>query len=442
MPFDPQKLKLKTLYKTPYGWPLRQMKIPEAHKITQGSPKVIVAVIDLGYRFHPQHEGHLWNDPSHHGRHGWDCHDDDATLEYNLQNSESTYNKGHHAFIVGEIIACAPKCKVMVVRVGYGNPDSWWKGIDYAVGHGAKILVIPHGFISHGTQSKIPLFYKGTDFSYSLDNPQIRRALDDAYAAGCLIFKGTADNRGRRVAFAECAFETVCTVGSANRRGKPADICGSSSYVEIAAPAGERGSKNPMDQIWCTGGDGDYIPFNGGCMASGFAGGVAALVCSRFPGLSNGQIRQILRNTASGKEWDPKLGWGILDAQKAAALKPECLAQRLNLRPAECRVKKNTLQGILRNRGVFDVKRALITAFNGDPRLPAARNGTLSDPVFLVTRQIGHTIVPVRGLHETTFALEFTEKPGKAVWLQICSLDWKGSAEVQTVKIPIKGTKP
>ena len=56
----------------PYDWALDQMRVGEAHAVTQGSPDVIVAVIDLGYRFHPDHEGHLWvNPPAYPGRRAW-----------------------------------------------------------------------------------------------------------------------------------------------------------------------------------------------------------------------------------------------------------------------------------------------------------------------------------------------------------------------------------
>jgi hypothetical protein len=402
---------------------------------------VIVAVIDLGYRPHPHHRGHLWvnPNPSRGDRHGWDCHDDDASLEYNLHNPDSDYNKGHHAFVVGEVIACAPGCRVMVVRVGYGNPDSWWKGIDYAVEHGARILVMPHGFISHGPRSPIPLFYRGTDFSYPVDNPQIRRALDDAYDAGCLIFKGTADNRGRRVATISPGLDTVVAVGSSNRGGQAADICCSADYVEVAAPGGERGSGRLMDQVWCTGGDRNYIPFTGGCMASGFAGGVAALAMSRFPDLSNSQIRQILRNTARGEGWDPELGWGILDAHRAVSVKSTALCQRLKIRPSACvfaqRKRKPVVRIALRNQGVFDVDRALVAAFNGNPLAAAAPEGTLERSVTLVTRQIGHAIGSVRGLDDTVVEVELTEKPAGPIWIQACTLDRHGSDDVRTIRL-------
>jgi len=441
------KLNLLTLHKGPYGWPLRQLRIPQAHKVTRGRPDVVVAVIDLGYRFHPHHEGHLWINPkpTKGDVHGWDCHDDDASLEYNLHDPDSTYHKGHHAFIVGEVIACAPECRVMIVRVGYENPDSWWKGIDYAVEHGAKVLVIPHGFITHGRRSPVPLFYRGTDFSYPSDNPEIRRALDAAYDAGCLTFRGVGENRGRRIAVANAAFDSVVTVGSTNRRGEAADIACSSDYVEVSTPSGQRRSPDERDRVWCTGGDEDYIPFTGGCMASGFAGGVGALVMSRFPDLTNEQIRQVLRNTATRDEWCPKLGWGILDAAKAVSLRDAAVCQGLTIVKSESRLKRkrrgHSLTVKVKNRGALDVEKALVAIFNGDPRRPAVPKATMEKPVILVTRQIGHAIRAVRGLHETELSVELTERPGGDLWAQVCTLDRHGSPEVDTVRIRSEDVK-
>jgi hypothetical protein len=231
-------LTLETLHTTPYGWPLRSLRIPQAHEVTRGDRSIIVAVIDLGYNYHPQHEGHLWVNPEPRakGVSGWDCHDDDNTLEYNLHAPETPYHRGHHSFITGEVIACAPDCPVMNVRVGYKNPDSWWKGIDFAVAHGAKVLVIPHGYIGHQKGSPYPLFYQGTDFGYPDDNPRLRESLENAWDAGCVIVKGTADNRGRRVATTMPALDAVMAVGSSNAAGRAADIAASADYTEVAAP--------------------------------------------------------------------------------------------------------------------------------------------------------------------------------------------------------------
>lgn len=437
-----QDLHLSTIHQTPHGWPYRQLRIPQAHRITRGDPGVVVAVIDLGYVGHPHHTGHLWVNP-HPTRgdiHGWDCADDDASLEPTAPMADTDYYRNHHTFVAGEVIGCAPECRVMIVRVGYGNHESWWRGIDYAVENGARVLVMPHGFLTHGPRGgSVPLFYRGTDMSYPEDNPQIRRALDDAYDAGCLIVRGTAENRGRRVAFHMCAVDSVIAVGSTNRHGRAANIATDADYVEIGAPGGERGTDDPLDLVWSTGGGGGYVTSSGGCMAAGFAGGVAGLVCSRFPELSNEQLRQILRNTAQGDTWDSKLGWGILDAAAAVSLKPSQLCQSLHIEVDSAAVKPGRHQPMLsvtiRNRGVFDVRRAMLVVYNGDPRKAAAPRATVEKPQLLLTRQLGHTIAPVRGLSSAQFTVRLTDLPQSDLWLQVCTLDRHGSDRVDTRRL-------
>jgi subtilisin family serine protease len=433
-------LNLSTLHRTPHGWPLRQLRVPQAHRVTRGSPEVTVAVVDLGYTPHPHHEGHLWVNakPRKGDVHGWDCADDDASLEPAGPGAETPYYRDHHCIIVGEVIACAPECRVMVVRVGYRAPkDNWARGIEYAVEHGARVLVMPHGFISHGrTASAVPLFYRGTDFSAPVDNPRLRQTLEAAYDAGCLICCGVIDNRGRRAAFPTTALDCVMAVGSSSRHGGAADIAPDADYVEVAAPAGDRGTDEDLDRVWSTGGHGGYVASEGGCMASGFAGGVAALVWSRFPELTNDQLRQVLRSTANGPgASDSKLGWGILDAAAAVRLKPGQLRQDLRVSAAESRVRDGGLSLRLENRGAFDIQRALVVAYNGDPERAAAPRATFDRPVTLLTRQVGHAIGPVRGLSGTELALALTEPPGDALWVQACVLDRHGSEAIVTTRV-------
>lgn len=431
----------------PYDWALKQLRIPQAHKTTKGSRDTVVAVIDLGYRFHPDHRGHLWVNPDRKSpaRHGWDCHDDDATLEDNYYHPPTQYSMGHHTFVVGEVAACAPKCRVMPVRVGYGNPDSWWRGIEWAVEHGAKILVIPHGYLPCVEPGGPSLFERGLDFVYPEDNPRIRTALETAYDEGCLIMRGTAGNRGRRAAIALAALDSVIAVGSSNRLAEPADICTDADYVEVGAPGGQRHSGNARDLVWGCGGERNYIPFSGGCMACGFAGGVAALAWSRFPHLTNNQLRQVLRNTARGREWNSSLGYGILDAAKACTLKEERLCQDLGVKRGSFRrLSMDRLRVTVVNRGAFDVKQAMLVAFNGHPRKAPSR-----EAAQLMTCQIGHAIHPVRGLKEQEFEIRLglaSNCPGvfdeakpipaahEPVWLELCSLDRHGSNEAVVFK--------
>jgi len=435
-------LNLRTIHRTPYGWPLRQLRVPQAHRLTEGSPEVVVAVIDLGYHPHPEHAGHLWVNPNprRDDVHGWDCADDDASLEPTGPDAATPYYRDHHCFIVGEVIACAPRCPVMIVRTGYRAPkDCWPRAVDYAVAHGARVLVMPHGFISHGTgDSEVPLFYRGTDFGAPVDNPRLRRSLEAAWSAGCLVCSGVVDNRGRRAAFATTALDAVMAVGSSSRHGGAANIAPDADYVEVAAPAGDRETGDGFDRVWSTGGHGGYVASEGGCMASGFAGGVAALVWSRFPELTNAQLRQVLRNTAGNEAWDSKLGWGILNAERAVKLKPEQLCQDLRVDAKACRVESKRGRHVLRvglaNRGAFDIERALVVVYNGDPTRPAAPRATFERPQTLLTRQLGHAIVPVRGLHHAEASIALTGVTER-LWVQACVLDHGGSEAIATRRL-------
>ena len=243
------------------------------------------------------------------------------------------------------------------------------------------------------------------------------------------------------MAFALSGVDTVMSVGSTNRRDEAADIAASADYTEVAAPGGQRGTEDPKQKVWSTGGDSDYTPSTGGCMAAGFAGGVAALVVSRFPGLTNDHLRQVLRNTARGHGWDPCLGWGILDAAKGVSLPRNALCQRLRVNRSGCglaRIKRRaSLRVSIRNRGAFDVNKALVAAFNGDPRRPAAPRATTKKPAILVTRQLGHAIGPVRGLHGAVLEIELASAPAREVWVQVCALDRHGSGETDTVRVSL-----
>lgn len=416
----------------PYDWALDQMRVQEAHAITQGSPDVIVAVIDLGYRFHPDHEGHLWVNPrpTRGDIHGWDFAEEDATLEYEGERSDAMYQRGHHAFVVGEVAVTAPRCPIMVLRVGYEphHQKSWPRAIRYAVDHGAKVLVLPHGYITLDHTDGVPLFHKGTDFNYPYDNIGLIEAMDYAYQSGCLIFKGTADNRGRRVATVNAGLDSVFAVGSTNRHGRAANIAASADYAEAATPGGDRNTDDPTDSIWGTGGDHDYIPFQGGCMASAFGGGVAALAFSQYPHLSNREIRQILRNTSQGTGCDPLLGHGIFDAYRAVTLAPEELSPGLRIDREASQVRRENgrlvAEIVVENTGVYDVSRMLTVAFNGDPKTAPDSGGTREEAKILIRRQIGHCIAAATGLERVGVSLALDgDAHTDEVWVQVNPLD-------------------
>jgi hypothetical protein len=233
----------------------------------------------------------------------------------------------------------------------------------------------------------------------------------------------------------------VCAVGSASRHDEPADICPSADYVEFGAPGGQRQPQDGTEKIWGCGGDGDYIEFTGGCMACAFASGIAALAFSRYPQLTNDQVRQIMRNTARSAEgveydasgWEPKLGYGILDAAACVSLKEGQLCR--DVRVLSTRVGGSVLHAQLENHGAYDAESALVTAFNGDPPQPADPGGTSERPAELLrTKQIGHAIARVRGLHRASVSVELIEEPGPSLWIEVYCLDRHDEGRVHRAK--------
>ena len=88
----------------PYDWALAQLRVEAAHKTTRGSKDVVVAVVDLGYAHHPDMDGHLWQNPNptRGDVHGWDCADDDTSLEYSGSYVPNhNYWHGHRCRLAG-----------------------------------------------------------------------------------------------------------------------------------------------------------------------------------------------------------------------------------------------------------------------------------------------------------------------------------------------------
>lgn len=114
----------------------------------------------------------------------------------------------------------------------------------------------------------------------------------------------------------------VLTVGALTPEAEPADFSLHGPWVEVAAPGEKITSLNPsgpglinafVDQ------NGALVPINGTSFATPFVSGVVALVRSRFPGLSAGEVMDRIKRTAHTPEAGPNLatGYGVVDAVAA-----------------------------------------------------------------------------------------------------------------------------
>ncbi|GEM31298.1 mycosin-1 [Nocardia neocaledoniensis NBRC 108232] len=115
----------------------------------------------------------------------------------------------------------------------------------------------------------------------------------------------------------------VLTVGYTGATGSPADNSLRGPWVSVAAPGVGIESLGPGDSglVNGVGAPGNLVPVGGASFAAAYVAGVAALLRSRFPHETSGQIIARLRLTAhaSARGVDNAVGAGLIDPLGALA---------------------------------------------------------------------------------------------------------------------------
>jgi len=270
-----------------------------AWDITTGNSSVLVAVIDSGIL--TTHEDLNTNVVA-----GWDFIDSDATPDD---------NNGHGTMVAGIIGAVGDNgtgiagicwnCQIMPLKVldqwGYGNTQGLIDALEYARTASADIINLSLGQTAY--------------------DAALEAACDNAAADGSLLIAAMgnvsqAQYVDKDTIMYPAAFYSVMGVGAVNSEGSIADfsVIGSYPYTtEITAPGVDIVSTY-------IGSDSEYRAGDGTSFAAPMVSGVAALIKSNEPGLSNENIRTRLQQSANdtgrpGK--DSVYGYGILNAFNA-----------------------------------------------------------------------------------------------------------------------------
>ncbi|MEX0992957.1 MAG: S8 family serine peptidase [Solirubrobacterales bacterium] len=262
------------------------------------------------------------------------------------------------------------------------DQDAGGGGIDDVVGHGTHVAGLAcgatdNGYGSAGAGSNCQLIVEKTDLTSSSVVASIidatkrgakvinmsfggwgetageKRALNYAFRRDVVLVAAAANNPQVNQGHPAADLQPMGTGGKLNEgnglvvtaageTGKRAYFAGRGSQISLAAfgytsangapgifstfPANrtqfETGdTKPPSKPCECRttlAGDNRFGYLNGTSMAAPQVAGVAALVRSANPGLSNLAVIQILKSTASQKgRWNSELGWGIVDAEAA-----------------------------------------------------------------------------------------------------------------------------
>lgn len=322
------------------GTPGADIRAPEAWEITTGDPNVAVALVDTGVDGkHPDLIGNVVA--------GYDFLEDDndpSPAFAALMDHHGTWSAGLVAAQGNNSIGVAGvswNCSIMPIRISNYHADgssSWisWadiaKAYRWAASHGADIL--SNGWIS---ENHSPVFYSA--LADVTEPGGIGRD-----GKGCVVFFA-AGPFGAYPDFGAIDYQSarpeVVAVGATDDNDVRLEYSAYGSELDILAPGAPYPSLLPSwyipgrsgAGIWTTGisGSMDYFEFGGTSAATPIAAGVAALILSIEPNLTNEEVRHFL--TRSAKDLgdpgrDDYYGWGRVDARAALDM---VLAKRADL---------------------------------------------------------------------------------------------------------------
>ena len=303
-------------------WVLDMMHVPDAWNVSEGSG-VTVAVIDSGVNPNISDlAGSVINGPDYTGvrtsprNPNWGLH---GTWMASMIAGHGS-DGGPSSLGPDGIAGVAPEAKILSIRVipdkedpGYQAynkepeqqiQDELAKGIMTAVTDHARVISMSIG--------------------YSAPSGAVRAAIDYAYQHGTVLVasSGNSGNNdtqhgAHRPGMAPVSFPAeypgVIGVGAVTAGGQPASFSSGNLSVQVAAP----GKGVPAQ-----GANGLYYTVDGTSPACALVAGVAALIESRYHGISPALVAQAMTSTALQNPpggYDVLTGFGIVDASAALA---------------------------------------------------------------------------------------------------------------------------
>jgi len=321
------------------GTPGADIRATQAWEITTGDPNIVIAVFDTGVDSnHPDLIDNLMP--------GYDFIQDDDLADpspyYDLYNAHGTGCSG----IIGAqgdndigVVGVAWNCKLMPIRIAERSADGTWCEITVA-----DMATAFRWAAMHGAD-----IFSSSWISYSSDQPILHSAIVDTTAVkglgrdgkGC-VFLALAGNNSSSINRYPQKYPEVITVSAVDHN----DLhCSYSNYgleLDITASSGwqitdeEWINSKARGTLWTTDLSGpagwnfdldpnvlDYTSWSGTCGACSVAAGVAALVLSANPNLTNAEVQRILFRSAHDlgePGWDQYYGFGRVDARAAVEM--------------------------------------------------------------------------------------------------------------------------
>jgi thermitase len=286
-------------------WGPAKVEADAAWDVQKGNKSVLVAVVDTGiYYMHPDLAANYVS-----LGYDWVNNDSDPLDDH----GHGTHCAGTIAAVTNNSVGISGIAQVGVMAEkglaynGVGYEDDLANAIVHAADAGAKIISCSWGSSS--------------------DSQLIHDAVQYATNAGALVI-AAAGNSGTSEKHYPAAYPEVIAVTATNERDKLAGFSSFGDWVDVAAP----GTSIYSTYLWNS-----YVSLSGTSMACPHVAGVAALVWSEFPSMTNEQVRSQLLNTADdlgASGFDVYYGYGRVNARKAMAQSISLVGSRIINAPA------------------------------------------------------------------------------------------------------------
>jgi thermitase len=312
-------------------WSHKITNMGNAWDTTQGSPDIKIAIIDTGVD--PTHPDLMDNLQA-----GYNFVDIDTNYYkqysyytllpgeiYTQPGNNCTDYNGHGTHCAGiaaagdngiGVIGVAPKCKIMPVRAGFSiliggqetgvfETTAIVQAINYAVDNGANVISMSFG----GDSSSVE-----------------KEAIQNAYYNNVVIV-AAAGNSASTVKPYPAGYNEVLAITSIDSTRARSFYSNYGLWTSVAAPG-----ENIISTVPLTGGDNSdpsgYKVLSGTSMATPYIAGVAALVLSHSPSMSNNLVYQTIRSSVNSYySSDYYIGTGIVDGSKIFTGAEACISK-------------------------------------------------------------------------------------------------------------------
>ncbi len=282
-------------------WGLTTIEANKAWDVSLGSPNVTVAVVDTGVWYtNADIAGNMWTNTD--GTYGFNFINN-TEYPFDTDSAQGTYHGTGVSGVIAAVtnngyqIAGVAQVKVMALKAlgsnGEGTSTNTSLAIRYAADHGARIINL-----SLGTNST------------QIGPTDIELAINYAWSKGALVI-AAAGNAGTNSLDYPASLPNVVAVGAIDPTGTLASFSNTGTGLSLTAPGVQiytlNGGNLPPHQL------------DGTSLATPFVSGVAALILSVDPSLTNQQLWYILNETAmpKGGGYNTQYGWGVVNAWNA-----------------------------------------------------------------------------------------------------------------------------